>query len=117
MRPSRYPHSLRAGGQEQDALLVHYKQMRVRAHWLSKTVTEDMTKNPHFIYGHDKVVVNLLGHGRVKLVRRMGPNKVSDPGRRSLQRPIRPTPDEIQIARNFVLLQFTQVKRVDVGLD
>jgi hypothetical protein len=46
----------------------------------------------------------------------MGPNKVPDPGRRSLQRAICPTPDEIQVARDFAHLQVAQVERADVGL-
>ena len=71
----------------------------------------------HFIYSHDEVIVDLLAHGRVKLVGRMRPNKVPDPGRRSLQRAICPTPDEVQVARDLLQFRFTEVKRGDVVLD
>jgi hypothetical protein len=47
----------------------------------------------------------------------MGTNKVSNPGCVSLQRAICPTPDEIQVARDFAQLQIGQVERPDVRLD
>jgi hypothetical protein len=47
----------------------------------------------------------------------MGSNKVSDPRCVSLQRAICPTPDEIQVARDFAQLQIRQVERADIGLD
>lgn len=71
----------------------------------------------HFINSDHKVVVDLLAHGRVKPVRRVGPNKVANPGRGSLQRTVRPTPDEIQVARDFALLRVAQVQRAKIGLD
>jgi len=70
-----------------------------------------------FIYGHDKVIVDLLAHGGVKFVRGVGPNKVSDPGRGRLQGAIRATPDKVEVTRDFALLHFAQVERVDVRLD
>src|ERR1700679_3674761 len=101
----RYLYNRRAGDREHDALLAHYKHTRAHTHLSSETVFKHITRNSHFVYGNDKVIVDLLAHGRVKLVRRMGLNKVSDPGCRSLQRAICPTPHEIQVARDFAHLR------------
>jgi hypothetical protein len=95
---------------------THYKQ-RVHRHLSSKTVFRALDQNSRFVYGNNKVIVDLLVHGRVKLVRGMGANKVSDPGCHSLQRAICPTPDEIQVAKDFAHLRVWQIERANVGLD
>jgi 16S rRNA C1402 (ribose-2'-O) methylase RsmI len=115
----RYLYNRRAGDREHDALLAHYF-ISTRVHTRICQVrpcSKHITRNSHFVYGNDKVIVDLLAHGRVKLVRRMGPNKVSDPGCRSLQRAICPTPHEIQVARDFAHLRVLQIERANVGLD
>jgi len=115
----RYLYNSRAGDREHDALLVHCNHTHAHTQLSGETVSEseDRMTDSHFIYGNNKVIVNLLAHGRIKLVRRVRSNIVSDPGRRSFQRTVCPAPDEIEVARDFALLRVAQVERANVGLD